>query len=134
MGTGASLLRGFRKRCPRCGERDTFLTWFHSRTLCPECGLRWENEEGGFLGAMMINYTVAIGGWLVMLVVVLIFTVPDVPVPLLLLLSTVILVALPLGFYPRAKMLWAAVEFMVLRSQPDYVAPIKRDPGTKGLE
>ena len=32
--TGA-IVRGFRKRCPRCGERDTFVTWFQSRTACP---------------------------------------------------------------------------------------------------
>ncbi len=82
----------------------------------------------------MINYSVATGAWVAMLVVVLIFTVPDVPVALLLILSTVVLVAMPLWFYPRAKMLWAAVEFMVLRSQPDYQAPVKRDPRTKGLE
>ena len=83
---------------------------------------------------MMINYSVATGAWVAMLVVVLIFTVPDVPVALLLILSTVVLVAMPLWFYPRAKMLWAAVEFMVLRSQPDYQPPVKRDPRTKGLE
>jgi uncharacterized protein (DUF983 family) len=134
VGVGGVLLRGLRKRCPRCGERDTFLTWFHSRTLCPECGLRWEKEEGGFLGAMMINYTVAIGGWLVMLVVVLSFTVPDVPVLPLFVGSALILVGLPLWFYPRAKMLWAAVEFMVLRAQPDYQPPVRRDPRTRDLE
>jgi hypothetical protein len=96
--------------------------------------LRWEKEEGGFLGAMMINYMVATGGWLAMLVVVLSLTVPDVPEALLLIASVAILVALPLWFYPRAKMLWAAVEFMVLRSQPDYQAPVKRDPRTRELE
>ena len=128
------MVRGLRKRCPRCGERDTFLTWFHSRALCPECGLRWEREEGGFLGAMMINYTVAIGGWLVLLVVVLTATVPDVPVVPLLLASAVVLVGLPLWFYPRAKMTWAAVEFMVRRSQPDYQAPLRRDPRSRDLE
>ncbi|MEA2522757.1 MAG: hypothetical protein QOI81_2403 [Actinomycetota bacterium] len=83
---------------------------------------------------MMINYSVAVGGWIVLLVVVLSITVPDVPVVPLLLASVVILVALPLWFYPRAKMLWAAVEFMVLRSQPDYQAPVRRDPRTKDLE
>ena len=127
-------MRGLRKRCPRCGERDTFLTWFHSRALCPECGLRWEKEEGGFLGAMMLNYSVAIGGWLMLLVVVLIATVPDIPVVPLLIASAVVLVGLPLWFYPRAKMTWAAVEFLVLRSQPDYKVPVRRDPRTKELE
>jgi len=83
---------------------------------------------------MMINYSVAMGGWLLLLVIVLSITVPAVPVVLLLIASVVILVALPLWFYPRAKMLWAAVEFMVLRSQPDYQAPVKRDPRTRELE
>jgi hypothetical protein len=83
---------------------------------------------------MMINYSVAVGGWIVLLVVVLSITVPDVPVVPLLLSSLVILIALPLWFYPRAKMLWAAVEFMVLRAQPDYQAPVRRDPRTKDLE
>jgi hypothetical protein len=83
---------------------------------------------------MMINYSVAVGGWIVLLVVVLSLTVPDVPVVPLLLASLVLLVALPLWFYPRAKMLWAAVEFMVLRSQPDYQAPVRRDPRRKDLE
>ncbi|MEP7059892.1 MAG: DUF983 domain-containing protein [Actinomycetota bacterium] len=123
-----------RTRCPRCAERDTFLTWFNARTLCPECGLRWEKEEGGFLGAMMINYSVAIAGWIAMLVVVLSITVPDVPVVPLLIASFAILVALPLLFYPRAKMTWAAVEYLVLRAQPDYQAPVRRDPRSKGLE
>ena len=134
VGAVAALTRGIRKRCHRCGESDTFLTWFHSRTLCPECGLRWEKEEGGFLGAMVINYSVATAGWLTLLLMVLIATVPDVPVAPLLIASCVVLVTLPLWFYPRAKMLWAAVEFMVLRSQPDYRAPVRRDPRTKALE
>ena len=128
------MVRGLRRRCPRCGERDTFLTWFHFRTLCPECGLRWEKEEGGFLGAMMLNYSVAIGGWLMLLVVVLIATVPDIPVVPLLIASVVVLVGLPLWFYPRAKMTWAAVEFLVLRSQPDYQPPVRRDPRSRELE
>jgi uncharacterized protein (DUF983 family) len=74
------LLRGVRKRCPRCGERDAFVGWFQMRPTCPRCELRFAKEEGGFLGAMALNYALAIGAWLVVLFVGIVLTVPDVPV------------------------------------------------------
>jgi uncharacterized protein (DUF983 family) len=128
------LLRGFRKRCPRCAERDTFVAWFRMRTACPRCGLRFAKEQGGFLGAMTLNYGAAIGLWLVVLGIVLAITVPDVPVVPLLAISAVVLIGIPLWFYPRSQMLWAAIEFLVLRSDPDYRAPVARDPRSRDLE
>jgi uncharacterized protein (DUF983 family) len=128
------LLRGLRKRCPRCGERDTFVSWFHMRRACPRCDLRFEKEEGGFLGAMTLNYVVAIGVWLVVLIVAIVLTVPDVPVGPLMAVSAVVLIAVPLWFFPRSKMLWAAVEFLVLRGDPDYRPPVARDRRARELE
>ena len=104
------------------------------RTTCPRCDLRFAKEEGGFLGALTLNYIVATLMWVVLLVVVLIFTVPDVPVVPLLLASVVVMVLVPLWFYPRSKMIWAAVEFLVARSDPDYRDPVARDPRAKDLE
>ena len=129
-----ALLRGFRKRCPRCGERDTFVSWFQPKRACPRCELRFAREEGGFLGAMTLNYTVAIGLWLVALIVGVVLTVPDVPVVPLLIMSAVVLIGVPLWFYPRSKMIWAAVEFLVLRSEPEYRPPVARDPRQRELE
>lgn len=134
VGTLTALLRGLRKRCPRCGERDTFAGWFRMRSACPRCDLRFAKEEGGFLGAMTLNYLLAIGAWLVVLAVGVALTVPDVPVVPMLAISAVVLIGLPLWFYPRSKMLWAAVEFLVARSNPDYRAPVARDPRAKDLE
>jgi hypothetical protein len=37
-------------------------------------------------------------------------------------------------FYPRSKAIWAAIEFLVERSQPEYRTPLRRDPRAKGLE
>ena len=130
----ATLVRGIRKRCPRCGERDTFLSWFRMRRACPRCEWRFEKEEGGYLGAMVLNYVVAAGLWIVVLVVGLVLTVPDVPVLPLTIVSVVVLVLVPLAFYPRSKTLWAAVEYLALRSDPDYRAPTHRDPRAKDLE
>jgi uncharacterized protein (DUF983 family) len=134
VGTMAVLLRGLRKRCPRCAERDTFVGWFQMRTSCPRCDLRFAREEGGFLGAMTLNYAVAIGVWIVVIGIAVAITVPDVPVVPLLAISAVILIGIPLWFYPRSRMVWAAVEFLVLRSDPDYRAPVPRDPRSRDLE
>jgi uncharacterized protein (DUF983 family) len=129
-----ALLRGFRKCCPRCGERDTSVRWFQPRRSCPRCELRSAKEEGGFLGAMTLNYAVAIGLWLLALIIAVVFTVPDVPVVPLLIMSAVVLIGVPLWFYPRSKMIWAAVEFLVLRSEPEYRPPVARDPRRRELE
>lgn len=83
---------------------------------------------------MTINYAVAIGLWLVLLGVVLAATVPDVPVVLLLAASAVVLVGVPVWFFPRSKMLWASIEFLVHRADPDYRPPVARDPRARDLE
>ena len=134
VGMATVLLRGLRKRCPRCGERDIFVSWFRLHRECPRCQLRFEREEGGFLGAMTLNYLVAIGALVVMLAICVALTVPDVPVVPLLLASAVVLVVLPLWFYPRSKVLWAAIEFLVHRSDPDYRPPVVRDPRSRELD
>ncbi|HET9671464.1 MAG TPA: DUF983 domain-containing protein [Actinomycetota bacterium] len=134
VGVAAVLARGVRKRCPRCAERDTFSGWFTMRTACPRCDLRFAKEEGGFLGAMTLNYALAIGVWLVVLAVGVAVTVPDVPVAPLLAISALVLIGIPLWFYPRSRMLWAAIEFLVLRTTPDYRAPVARDPRSRELD
>jgi uncharacterized protein (DUF983 family) len=131
--TGA-IVRGLRKRCPRCGDRDTFVTWFRTRAACPRCDLRFAKEEGGFLGAMTLNYVVAIGIWLIVLIVGIVLTVPDVAVVPLLAASAIVLIGVPLWFYPRSRMIWAAVEFLVLRGTPDYRPPVARNARQRELE
>ncbi len=83
---------------------------------------------------MTVNYAFAIVVWLVMLSIVLAMTVPDVPVVPLLIASLLVLIAVPLWFFPRSKGLWAGVEFLVARSQPDYRSPVVRDRRAIDLE
>ena len=104
------------------------------RTACPRCQWRFEKEEGGYLGAMVLHYVVAIGLWLVILVVGLILTLPDLPFLALTLVSVAVLVLVPLAFFPRSKTIWAAVEYLVLRAEPGYRSPMHRDPRAKRLE
>ncbi len=133
-GAATVLLRGLRKRCPRCGDRRIFVSRLRLRDRCPRCDLRFEQQEGGFLGAMAINYSVGVVVWICVLVFVLILTVPDVPVVPLLGASAAIFVVMPLLFYPRSKGLWGAIEFLVARSAPDYRPAVVRDPRSEELE
>lgn len=59
--------RGLTHRCPNCGARSLFRrgTLFHVNRACPSCGLPIERDEGGFLGAMSLNYGVTVVGVLV---------------------------------------------------------------------
>ncbi|HEU4355948.1 MAG TPA: DUF983 domain-containing protein, partial [Actinomycetota bacterium] len=79
-GALTAFLRGLTRRCPRCGSGGLFTGWFTIRERCPRCRLRLQREEGGFLGAMTINYVVTAVIWLVVLVAWLIVDLPDVHV------------------------------------------------------
>lgn len=41
-----AILRGLRKRCPRCGEGPLFSGWNQLRESCPVCGLAYEKRAG----------------------------------------------------------------------------------------
>lgn len=55
------LLRwGLGLRCPRCGAQSLCRTWFALHERCEVCRLRFEREQGYFLGAMYVNYGVTV--------------------------------------------------------------------------
>jgi uncharacterized protein (DUF983 family) len=114
------FLRGATKRCPRCGSGRLFTSWFKIRDRCPRCGLRLEREEGGFLGAMTINYMVTALVWLAVLVVWLVVDLPDLHVPALTITSIAIAALVPLFFWPFSKTIWASVDYLIYRTSPDY--------------
>lgn len=116
------FLRGATKRCPRCGSRGLFESWFRIRERCPRCGLRLEREEGGFLGAMVLSYIVTAAAWLALLVVWLIVDLPDLNVAALTIASIAVAGLVPLVFWPFSKTIWASIDYLVYRSTPDYAS------------
>lgn len=116
----AAFVRGLTRRCPRCGSGGLFAGWFTIREACPRCRLRLQREEGGFLGAMTINYTVTAAVWLVVFATWLVLDLPDVHVAALTIVSLAIAGLVPLLFFPFAKTTWAAVDYLVYRSSPEY--------------
>jgi uncharacterized protein (DUF983 family) len=45
-----------RQKCPRCFIGDTFRRGIRMYECCPFCELRYEREQGYFVGAMYIAY------------------------------------------------------------------------------
>jgi uncharacterized protein (DUF983 family) len=64
---GQILARGVANRCPNCGGSRLFKTGklFELNEACPDCGLKFEKDEGFFLGAMSLNYGVTLVAYLV---------------------------------------------------------------------
>ena len=64
---GQIVARGLTHRCPNCGARGLFTPGspFRLAEACPACGLRFERDEGSFLGAISLNYGVTVCGFLV---------------------------------------------------------------------
>ena len=55
-GISRLLGRALLLRCPHCGGRGLFETFFKLRPHCPSCGLRLERGEGDyFVGAYLFN-------------------------------------------------------------------------------
>ena len=64
---GQIIARGLANRCPNCGGHRLFKagSLFELNDECPDCHLRFEKDEGFFLGAMSLNYGVTIVAFLV---------------------------------------------------------------------
>ncbi len=131
-GAVVAVARGLTRRCPRCGSGDLFERWFTIRERCPRCSLRLQREEGGFLGAMTLNYAVTAAAWLAVLVTWLVVDLPDVHVAALTIVSLAVAALAPVLVFPFAKTTWAAVDYLVYRSTPGYAPDAARRAGGGG--
>ena len=104
--TGRALLR----RCPRCGQRAIFSRWLSMVERCPNCDLKFEREEGYWLGAVALNLGVTEGLFIVLLVVGIVATWPDPPWTLLLIVLVAVNLVTPILFHPYSRTLWIAME------------------------
>ena len=107
------FLRALRLRCPNCGVAPLCLSWFRIRPECPACGLRTDRgEEGYVVGAYMFNIMAAELCWAGLFVVALALTWPSPPWDLLLYASGVLMLLLPLLFYPFSKAVFLAFDLV----------------------
>jgi len=64
---GQIIVRGLTNRCPNCGGHSLFKPGklFELNEGGPDCGLKFEKDEGFYLGAMSLNYGVTLVACLV---------------------------------------------------------------------
>lgn len=110
--------RGLRKRCPRCGSGGIFERRARIRQWCPTCGLRFEREEGYWVGAMIINMAVTIVVLAAVLGAVIAFSWPDVPWTALTVAAVASAALAPIVFYPRSLTTWLATELSFHELEP----------------
>jgi uncharacterized protein (DUF983 family) len=104
------MLRGLFGHCPRCGSGGLFLRYFTLKHECPRCGLRFEREEGYWVGAMTLNILLAEALFVAIIAVGIFLTWPDLPVVPLIIVGVAANVAFPILFYPLSKTLWMGVD------------------------
>jgi uncharacterized protein (DUF983 family) len=105
-GRTTMLTRAIRRRCPLCGFKPVFDGWFALKPRCPQCNFSYEREEGYWVGALIANIAVAEGLFAMLLVGGIALTYPDTPWTTLMIAGAIVMVALPILFYPLSKMLW----------------------------
>lgn len=121
------LARGLLRRCPLCGCRNPFDTWFRLKERCPRCNFPLRRIEGTEVGALGMNTVVTFAAVMVCVVVGLVVTYPDTPVGPLVAGCAAVAVVLPIWFYPRSWTLWAAIDLAMRpieagdRVHPDWV-------------
>jgi uncharacterized protein (DUF983 family) len=132
------LGRGLTRRCPWCGRGKLFRRWFTLPERCPRCGLRFEREEGAFLGSLALNFGVTSVAFIAVLVTWIALTLPDPPVVLITVASVAVALVLPLLIYPFAKTTWTAIDILLRweerRDIQEMVRGSRPNPPSRGEE
>ena len=110
------LGRGFSLRCPRCGTAPLFRGPFSMYPDCLSCDLRFEREQGYFVGAIYINYAVtavtAIVGYFALKYFISIALAQQ------LILWSIYAVFFPLFFFRYSRSLWLTLDYMFNPENP----------------
>lgn len=105
------LTRAIVRRCPHCGSRGLFDRWVVMRRSCPGCHLTLDrNENDYFLGSYVVNFIVAEFVILIVSLGLVIYTWPEVPWTGIKWGVALLMIPVPIFFYPIAKTLWLAID------------------------
>jgi uncharacterized protein (DUF983 family) len=112
--------RALRLRCPNCGGGPLFKNWLQMQTRCPVCRMRLERGEEGYqVGAYMFNIVAAELFFGVIFLTILIYRWPTPPWTLLLYGGMVMMVIVPVLFYPFSKDLFLAFDLIFRPPAPE---------------
>jgi uncharacterized protein (DUF983 family) len=118
---------GIRLRCPRCGVGRLYVKSFKMFDHCPNCDLKFEREQGYFIGAMYINYAatvaIAVPGYLLLDI----FT--SLTINQQLALWVPFAVIFPLLFFHHARSLWLVLDHFFNPASSVYSVPPTKSAG-----
>ncbi len=110
---GLLARRALLRRCPVCGAKKIFSSWFQLKARCPTCSYTFERESGYWVSAIIVNTAVTEALFAVFFVGVLIATFPDVSWGPVLVVGAVTNVLFPIGFFPLSKTLLIAFDLWI---------------------
>ena len=114
------LWRALRLRCPNCGNGPLFRRWLQMRKRCPVCRMRLERGEEGYqVGAYMFNIVAAELTFAAIFLGILISQWPSPPWDLLLYGGAVVMIIIPVLFYPVSKTLFLAFDLIFRPPSPE---------------
>lgn len=104
------LGRALRRRCPQCGSKGFFASWFKLNEHCPNCGIACERVAGHFVGAVGFNTIFSFGMLLIVLLLGTWAMYPDIRVIPLLAICFATALVMPILFWPLSQTLWMAFD------------------------
>ncbi len=114
------FLRALRLRCPSCGGHPVILRWFMVSDNCPVCGIRLQRgEEGYWVGAYMFNLIAAELVWAGSMVTIVWWTWPTPPWTGLLVGGVLLMVLMPVAFFPFSRLVFLAFDLVFRPQQPE---------------
>ncbi len=124
------LGRALRLRCPRCGHTPLYRGAFAMHPRCGACGLRYEREQGYFVGAIYINYaaTVVVAAGTVLAADALF----GLTLAQQLALGIALAALVPLAFFRYARSLWLSVGYLTSAGEWREHERLRRRPRSQG--
>jgi len=120
------LGNGVRLSCPRCGVGRLYEKPFKMHGNCSHCDLKFEREQGYFIGAMYINYAatvaIAVPGFFLLDA----FTTMTINQQLALWVPFAVI--FPLVFFRHSRSLWLVLDHYFNPTPGVYSVPPKKSP------
>jgi uncharacterized protein (DUF983 family) len=120
------LGHGLRLRCPRCGTGSLYNKPFKMADNCAHCGLKFEREQGYFIGAIYINYAatiaIAVPGFF------LLDAFTSITINQQLALWVPFAVIFPLLFFHHSRSLWLVMDHYFNPAENLYTVPPNNSP------
>ena len=109
------LSRGWRKKCPHCGQGELYRKWMRLHEHCPVCGLKYLESQGDLLGPLVFLDRLL---FLIPLVVLVYFGIWHFRLIWLLLLGGAVLFVL-IYTMPNRNGVSLAVDYLLRRKEGD---------------